>query len=244
MPYRVTDNTVHSNNILITKLLASVDFQVPTRPWDHPHTLHRSIHRLFLNNSAPPCPSMASLSATKRSAFSVLTASPVSCGSKTPLPTTASRSSSSSCMSWCWTMTRQPMCWSRIGHVPLMSKAASETKTSQAPHSITSHRHRRITTNLPSSPLATGTELRQRMFAQRLRYENRQFHSDVLFGTPFNTLPFAAHERRVRAELRAGKRQLQDCSVDLVLGVLNIKDHFLVSHSEAGILVRSNLINI
>jgi hypothetical protein len=62
-------------------------------------------------------------------------------------------------------------------------------------------------------------ELRQRMFAQRLRYENRQFHSDVLFGTPFNTLPFAAHERRVRAELRAGKRQLQDCSVDLVLGV-------------------------
>ena len=34
---------------------------------------------------------------------------------------------------------------------------------------------------------------------------------------PFSTLQFAAHERRVRAELRAEKRQLQDCSVDLGL---------------------------
>ncbi len=55
-------------------------------------------------------------------------------------------------------------------------------------------------------------ELQQRAFAHRLRYDNRQFHFDVLSGVMFNTLPFTAHARRVRQELRAGKRQLQECS--------------------------------
>jgi hypothetical protein len=55
--------------------------------------------------------------------------------------------------------------------------------------------------------------LKERSFASELKYENRQFHHDVISGFETGTQRFLDHERQVREELRNGKRQLQECSV-------------------------------
>jgi hypothetical protein len=55
--------------------------------------------------------------------------------------------------------------------------------------------------------------LKERSFASELKYENRQFHHDVISGLETGTRRFLTHERRVREELRNGSRQVQECSV-------------------------------
>lgn len=46
--------------------------------------------------------------------------------------------------------------------------------------------------------------LKAQEFARRLNPENRQFHYDALSKPGLGTLPFIAHERRVRDEIRIG----------------------------------------
>lgn len=57
-------------------------------------------------------------------------------------------------------------------------------------------------------------ELKERAFAERLKYENRQFHHDIVSGLQNGTRILHEHERRVRDELRAGTRELKECSLD------------------------------
>ena len=54
--------------------------------------------------------------------------------------------------------------------------------------------------------------LREKSFAEHLKYEHRQFHFDWLSGMSVGTLPFIAHEHTIRDALRQGKYQLQECS--------------------------------
>lgn len=56
-------------------------------------------------------------------------------------------------------------------------------------------------------------ELKVMGFADNLKYEHRQFHLDSLSGMFIMSLPFIAHERQIREELREGKFQLRECSV-------------------------------
>lgn len=55
-------------------------------------------------------------------------------------------------------------------------------------------------------------ELQDRSFAERLLFEHRQFHFDVCARMSYSTLSFIDHERKVRDELRHGRRELQECS--------------------------------
>jgi len=57
-------------------------------------------------------------------------------------------------------------------------------------------------------------ELKERSLTEHLRYENQQFHFDALSGMIHNTLSFIAHQPRIRKELRAGTRRLQDSAPD------------------------------
>lgn len=52
----------------------------------------------------------------------------------------------------------------------------------------------------------------ERAFADHWEYEKRQFHFDALSGMTYYSLQFTAHQRHVRKGLRAGTRQLQNCS--------------------------------
>lgn len=56
--------------------------------------------------------------------------------------------------------------------------------------------------------------LREKSFAEHLKYEHRQFHYDYLSGMSTGTLPFIRHERAIRDALQEGKFQLCDCSAD------------------------------
>lgn len=58
----------------------------------------------------------------------------------------------------------------------------------------------------------TVPELQERSFADLLIYEHRQYHADVVSGMSAFKAPFDVHERRVREELRQGKRELSECS--------------------------------
>jgi hypothetical protein len=57
-------------------------------------------------------------------------------------------------------------------------------------------------------------DLKQKSFAQQLKYEHRQFHYDSLSGMSTGTLPFLRHESKIREALRKGTYQLSDCSAD------------------------------
>ena len=55
--------------------------------------------------------------------------------------------------------------------------------------------------------------LKDRSFAEKMKFENRQYHYDSL--TEMSTgLPFIRHERKIRDALREGRFQLCDCSAD------------------------------
>jgi hypothetical protein len=120
------------------------------------------LHKSILPSSAPPCPSTASLSATKHSIFFALTASPASCGSKTPSPTTASRVQLSTVVFGLYAL------------VLVDRRHAGRPAWPLVLHVHVSYLYKYV------------PELRQQTFAQRLRYENRQFNLDVLSSpSPF-----------------------------------------------------------
>ncbi|KAL5320348.1 hypothetical protein ACEPPN_011149 [Leptodophora sp. 'Broadleaf-Isolate-01'] len=55
--------------------------------------------------------------------------------------------------------------------------------------------------------------VKQRSFAEELKYDHRQFHYDLSSGMS-SGLPFIRHERKIRDALRNGTYQLCDCSAD------------------------------
>lgn len=57
-------------------------------------------------------------------------------------------------------------------------------------------------------------EVKQMAIADSLKFKNRQFHNDVISGLEAGTCKFTNHERRVRAELRAGRRELETWSLE------------------------------
>ncbi|KAN0106649.1 hypothetical protein V8E51_009525 [Hyaloscypha variabilis] len=56
--------------------------------------------------------------------------------------------------------------------------------------------------------------LKEKSFAEHLKYEHRQYHYDSLSGMSTGTLPFIRHQREIRDALREGSFQLCDCSAD------------------------------
>ncbi|KAG2414480.1 hypothetical protein HFD88_003671 [Aspergillus terreus] len=54
--------------------------------------------------------------------------------------------------------------------------------------------------------------LKERSFADQMKYEHRQFHFDVLAGMASSTLPFRNHQRGIRDALLQGRYELQECS--------------------------------
>lgn len=56
--------------------------------------------------------------------------------------------------------------------------------------------------------------LKERSFADQLVYEHRRYHYDVLAGMFHASTPFIKHQRRIRQELREGKRSLEECPAD------------------------------
>lgn len=56
--------------------------------------------------------------------------------------------------------------------------------------------------------------LKEKSFAEKLKYDHRQFHFDWLSGMSTGTLPFIRHERSIRDALRKGTYQFRDCSAD------------------------------
>ncbi|KAL2869720.1 uncharacterized protein BJX67DRAFT_320362 [Aspergillus lucknowensis] len=54
--------------------------------------------------------------------------------------------------------------------------------------------------------------LKERSFADQMKYEHRQFHFDVLAGMASSTFPFRNHQRGIREALLQGRYQLQECS--------------------------------
>jgi hypothetical protein len=54
--------------------------------------------------------------------------------------------------------------------------------------------------------------LKETAFAEKLAYEHRQYHLDVLFGMDHGTYPFISHQRNIREALRHRTHKLQDCS--------------------------------
>lgn len=55
--------------------------------------------------------------------------------------------------------------------------------------------------------------LKERSFAERMKYEHRQLHYDILSGMEFSTIPFRNHELPTRDALRKGDYQLRECSM-------------------------------
>ncbi|KAK4869509.1 hypothetical protein LT330_005891 [Penicillium expansum] len=60
---------------------------------------------------------------------------------------------------------------------------------------------------------AYAPALKQRSFAERMKYEHRQFHFDVLAGMQIGTIPFRKHERAIRDALLQGQYELRECSM-------------------------------
>ncbi|TVY38393.1 hypothetical protein LSUB1_G006363 [Lachnellula subtilissima] len=56
--------------------------------------------------------------------------------------------------------------------------------------------------------------LKEKSFAEYLKYEHRQYHYDSLSGMRTGTLPFVRHQRKVRDALRDGNHRLCDCSAN------------------------------
>ncbi|KAL3261063.1 hypothetical protein ABHI18_004038 [Aspergillus niger] len=54
--------------------------------------------------------------------------------------------------------------------------------------------------------------LKQKSFAEQLRYEHRQFYFDVLAGMETGTIPFRRHQLAIRDALLRGQYELRDCS--------------------------------
>ncbi|GES64211.1 NAD-dependent 15-hydroxyprostaglandin dehydrogenase [Aspergillus terreus] len=54
--------------------------------------------------------------------------------------------------------------------------------------------------------------LKERSFADQMKYEHRQFHFDVLAGMDSSTFPFRNHQRGIRDALLQGQYELQECS--------------------------------
>ncbi|KAH8427860.1 uncharacterized protein LDX57_005565 [Aspergillus melleus] len=54
--------------------------------------------------------------------------------------------------------------------------------------------------------------VKQKSFAEQMRYEHRQFHFDVLAGMETGTLPFRRHQRVIRDALLQGQYELRECS--------------------------------
>ncbi|PLB50210.1 hypothetical protein P170DRAFT_435411 [Aspergillus steynii IBT 23096] len=54
--------------------------------------------------------------------------------------------------------------------------------------------------------------VKERSFAENMKYEHRQFHADVLSGMETGTLPFRRHQRAIRDALVKGQYELQECS--------------------------------
>ncbi|KAF9888868.1 hypothetical protein FE257_008237 [Aspergillus nanangensis] len=54
--------------------------------------------------------------------------------------------------------------------------------------------------------------LKQRSFADQMKYEHRQFHFDVVAGMETGTLPFRRHQRVIRDALLQGEYELRECS--------------------------------
>ena len=57
-------------------------------------------------------------------------------------------------------------------------------------------------------------ELKEKSFAEYLKYEHRQYHYDTLSGMATGTFPFVRHQRKVRDALRDGNHRLCDCSAN------------------------------
>ena len=55
-------------------------------------------------------------------------------------------------------------------------------------------------------------ELKEKSFADRLRFEHRQFHLDGVAGMAMGTRPFIQHERKIWESIKRGEYKLQDCS--------------------------------
>lgn len=60
-----------------------------------------------------------------------------------------------------------------------------------------------------------GPALKERSFAERMKYGHRQFHFDVLTGMEIGSLKFPKHQRSIRDALIQGQYVLQECSVFL-----------------------------
>ncbi|CDM29325.1 unnamed protein product [Penicillium roqueforti FM164] len=54
--------------------------------------------------------------------------------------------------------------------------------------------------------------LKERSFAERMKYQHRQFHFDGLAGMRTGTIPFRKHERVTRDALLQGQYELRECS--------------------------------
>ncbi|OJJ41820.1 hypothetical protein ASPWEDRAFT_99066 [Aspergillus wentii DTO 134E9] len=54
--------------------------------------------------------------------------------------------------------------------------------------------------------------VKERSFAEKMRYEHRQFHNDVLSEMKAGTLPFRKHERAIRDALVRGEYEITECS--------------------------------
>jgi hypothetical protein len=54
--------------------------------------------------------------------------------------------------------------------------------------------------------------LKNKAFAEQLRYEHRQYHLDICAGMFYGTHPFYVHQREVRQALREGRHDLANCS--------------------------------
>lgn len=54
--------------------------------------------------------------------------------------------------------------------------------------------------------------LMENAFAEKLVYEHRQYHLNVLFGMDHGTLQFISHQRNVREAIRQRTQKLQECS--------------------------------
>jgi hypothetical protein len=55
-------------------------------------------------------------------------------------------------------------------------------------------------------------ELKEKVFAEQLIYEHRQYHLDVVSGMSHGTVPFISHQRTIRDASRQGTHVLQECS--------------------------------
>ncbi|OCK81688.1 hypothetical protein K432DRAFT_415885 [Lepidopterella palustris CBS 459.81] len=54
--------------------------------------------------------------------------------------------------------------------------------------------------------------LQERAFAERLVYDHRQYHFDVLSGMSNGTVLFISHQRNVQQALRQGSHEFRECS--------------------------------